>query len=295
MCIRDRYQRRVHGDLMKLLFLAGIFLFALCQEYHFFHYSAGHMVINDAPRIAVNGNILVELVQGMNISIITGLYTRGGVHTPFSIVSNTTRYVQNGKEVEIEADCWRAEWGTKFLEDFAGKMKINGTWQRISFHLKATSNGKKNTYELNATGTYAKCGFYIPSEAARRAHILINEKSETYQPVHVVNYAVFGFPYIYHVPTCKWYLDKFPETNVTKPGFLIVGKDGKHCGILDKDAENLIHSNPAKKKVTATPLPLIKDFFPQGYVIKEYKCQTCLLYTSPSPRDQRGSRMPSSA
>ena len=24
-------------------------------------------------------------------------------------------------------------------------------------------------------------------------------------------------------------------------------------------------------------------------------CQTCLLYTSPSPRDQRGSRMPSSA
>ena len=25
------------------------------------------------------------------------------------------------------------------------------------------------------------------------------------------------------------------------------------------------------------------------------KCSTCLLYTSPSPRDQRGSRMPSSA
>ena len=24
-------------------------------------------------------------------------------------------------------------------------------------------------------------------------------------------------------------------------------------------------------------------------------CDTCLLYTSPSPRDQRGSRMPSSA
>ena len=24
-------------------------------------------------------------------------------------------------------------------------------------------------------------------------------------------------------------------------------------------------------------------------------CQACLLYTSPSPRDQRGSRMPSSA
>ena len=26
-----------------------------------------------------------------------------------------------------------------------------------------------------------------------------------------------------------------------------------------------------------------------------YMCKACLLYTSPSPRDQRGSRMPSSA
>ena len=28
---------------------------------------------------------------------------------------------------------------------------------------------------------------------------------------------------------------------------------------------------------------------------REGKCKNCLLYTSPSPRDQRGSRMPSSA
>ena len=30
-------------------------------------------------------------------------------------------------------------------------------------------------------------------------------------------------------------------------------------------------------------------------VITQYQSHTCLLYTSPSPRDQRGSRMPSSA
>ena len=29
--------------------------------------------------------------------------------------------------------------------------------------------------------------------------------------------------------------------------------------------------------------------------IRRYQKSTCLLYTSPSPRDQRGSRMPSSA
>ena len=31
----------------------------------------------------------------------------------------------------------------------------------------------------------------------------------------------------------------------------------------------------------------------EGHIFSEY--DTCLLYTSPSPRDQRGSRMPSSA
>ena len=32
-----------------------------------------------------------------------------------------------------------------------------------------------------------------------------------------------------------------------------------------------------------------------GIQISQYLPKTCLLYTSPSPRDQRGSRMPSSA
>ena len=38
-----------------------------------------------------------------------------------------------------------------------------------------------------------------------------------------------------------------------------------------------------------------KDIYtiPEGWVT--HKCHTCLLYTSPSPRDKRQSRMPSSA
>ena len=36
----------------------------------------------------------------------------------------------------------------------------------------------------------------------------------------------------------------------------------------------------------------VKPF--KGGIIR-FKCKVCLLYTSPSPRDQRGSRMPSSA
>ena len=37
------------------------------------------------------------------------------------------------------------------------------------------------------------------------------------------------------------------------------------------------------------------DIYPRELVEGELQRSACLLYTSPSPRDQRGSRMPSSA
>ena len=46
---------------------------------------------------------------------------------------------------------------------------------------------------------------------------------------------------------------------------------------------------------------IIQDVFayvwkkPESYSPEKGKFSSCLLYTSPSPRDQRGSRMPSSA
>ena len=40
------------------------------------------------------------------------------------------------------------------------------------------------------------------------------------------------------------------------------------------------------------PLPNMAEYVPTKAVVNH---DICLLYTSPSPRDQRGSRMPSSA
>ena len=42
-------------------------------------------------------------------------------------------------------------------------------------------------------------------------------------------------------------------------------------------------------QVLGVPVGLVEEVSPRGPVVR------CLLYTSPSPRDQRGSRMPSSA
>ena len=60
--------------------------------------------------------------------------------------------------------------------------------------------------------------------------------------------------------------------------------------------EGLLEKNAAEKKSGAgqyfTPRPLIECMV---NCIKPQPGEVCLLYTSPSPRDQRGSRMPSSA
>ena len=49
------------------------------------------------------------------------------------------------------------------------------------------------------------------------------------------------------------------------------------------------------KAHTRQPVVLCYDHIPRLYPVDQRKVYTCLLYTSPSPRDRQKSRMPSSA
>ena len=55
----------------------------------------------------------------------------------------------------------------------------------------------------------------------------------------------------------------------------------------------LLNYHPEMKFVEFPEAEYLKTEKPSSNLYDEYS--TCLLYTSPSPRDQRGSRMPSSA
>ena len=74
------------------------------------------------------------------------------------------------------------------------------------------------------------------------------------------------------------------------------------CGCLDLDLDCLSFVNPTVEPEKAK----IQKALYGSYVLRDEdssgtmmchvgKAGDCLLYTSPSPRDQRGSRMPSSA
>ena len=88
---------------------------------------------------------------------------------------------------------------------------------------------------------------------------------------------------------------------------LIMYRAGSIC--IDKDvvteANRIIFDFIWKGKDKVKRVSLVGDIKDGGLkaphlesIIKTHRimlCQSCLLYTSPSPRDQRGSRMPSSA
>ena len=77
--------------------------------------------------------------------------------------------------------------------------------------------------------------------------------------------------------------------------------------LVDKSAEKIVKTVkttgaivtgpiplPTKKKIfTVLKSPHVNKKSREQFQLSSYK--SCLLYTSPSPRDQRGSRMPSSA
>ena len=48
--------------------------------------------------------------------------------------------------------------------------------------------------------------------------------------------------------------------------------------------------NPKQERIE-----YVKVAFPKVEILEEHECISCLLYTSPSPRDRQKSRMPSSA
>ena len=81
-------------------------------------------------------------------------------------------------------------------------------------------------------------------------------------------------------------LEKEPDKQQRK--YLEVENEDEDIELII-DANRIPVLNRAIKKVV---WPHVK-FFNGDYELQEYK--NCLLYTSPSPRDQRGSRMPSSA
>ena len=257
---------------MKILLL-GLLVVGLvsgADERHFFH-STGTMRINNDPAASVEGPIAVQFVSSMNVTAISGMLNNGGTKTPWGFISQNRKVTYRDNKVIIETECWAGQWGTKQYFPLKGQLILEGTWQQATYKGWCYVDSRKANLTFDLNGKYSKSQFYEPVEAGRRAVVLVGEKGETYQSHHVLNFAYLGFPYMDSVTSCKWYAGNCAAATHTGAGFAIVGKDNRHCAIIDKDGDNFVQSNPVKKVVTLTPLTMLKDFFPNGYTLHECK------------------------
>lgn len=259
---------------MKAILLVFLLVAALCDEYHFYHYTNGELTHNK-QKSRINGPIFVEFLKTINVTVLTGMQTVNKVHTPFAVVGNITNITINGDNVELYANCFELAWGLKSLGQVSGYIHATGSWKKnLQWKGDCYAAKEKVTINVTANGVFSKCPFYLPPEAARRAHQVIGEKAEAFKAVHVLNFAIMGYPYINTISNCSFYVKNFPQTNFTKPGAVVTGDDGVHCGIIDQEGDKFIHTNPTKKVVEATPLTeaLLKTYFPKGHTFRDYHC-----------------------
>ena len=70
---------------------------------------------------------------------------------------------------------------------------------------------------------------------------------------------------------------------------------GLDTALKEEDTELRIFGKPSTREYRRMGVVLVNDTLESDIELLRKKANDCLLYTSPSPRDQRGSRMPSSA
>ena len=99
-------------------------------------------------------------------------------------------------------------------------------------------------------------------------------------------YEDMGVPY-------DWALVDFEEREQRSEGFLSIKPNGRIPALIDRAHGVTVAESAAILEYSAARFA--SPLLPPADEDLQLHLQTCLLYTSPSPRDQRGSRMPSSA
>eukprot|EP00826_Nyctotherus_ovalis_P036753 TRINITY_DN3285_c0_g1_i23.p1 TRINITY_DN3285_c0_g1~~TRINITY_DN3285_c0_g1_i23.p1 ORF type:complete len:226 (+),score=42.48 TRINITY_DN3285_c0_g1_i23:125-802(+) len=222
------------------------------------------MLINRTTNLKLSGSFYYTSTSSKTSTQFVGMdYS---TMTPFLALAGTIS-VPSGAFM-LSFPCVRGAWGTEQSESMKGYVTIRGTWEKLDIMGDCT-NEKKVQWIFSAVGIKSESYYYPPKEAGMRAKYLIGQSSERYKAAHVVMYAIFDYPY--KNVNCSYFLEsQFPVAPSPEPGAIIVGSDGRHCGILDDEGTKFTHSNPVTKKVTYDSIAVISRYFPHGVVYKKY-------------------------
>ncbi len=237
----------------------------------YYHYTNGTITQFGTEPVHTDGPIFIEFLRTMNITVISGTHLNG---VAFAFAAKITMFYESDGNFIMEGDCWEGSWGLHKQFKTVGHVRLCGSWTSLHYRSECASPDLNTNWTVNELGASAsKCPFYAPAEAAIKASTLLGQQRSLYGSVHVVSYATVGYPYVHAIQNCTWYLQNLKK-NATKAaaGLVVVGLDGKHCGVVDREGDKFIHSDPKREVVAATPLVRLHEFFPKGVVYKDYTC-----------------------
>jgi len=239
------------------VFVLGIFILVVCAEVpKVFRFTNGRLIKDMDTYDSVSGTVWIT----KDLLVYFGMITE--TMTPFMTIGAPWR--------EGVFNCVVRKFENKEtpLKDLILVNKVNDK-TKVSSNC-STQEGKAWFFE--SINNESKTMFFPPQEAGLRAKNLIGQNSEKFTSTALIYYAILDAPYI-PKNDCGKEFNTYPDVDKPGPGVVILGKDGKHCAILDNEGNKFIHVNPAKRVITYDSIAIINTYFPKGFVYKAYPAE----------------------
>ena len=120
-----------------------------------------------------------------------------------------------------------------------------------------------------------KEALYAYKLAGLRARSLVGLDTNIYKGPAIIAYSIADSTL--DSVSCDQFCFHFPVADQPRPGYLIIGKDKKHCGLLDNEGTKFVHDDVNTKKVVHVPLSSARSVFPEGFEYRSYPNRAGIL------------------
>ncbi len=250
-----------------LLLLAFMPAFVFSSHYYF-HYKKAELSVMGEKHSSPTGVIYHE-DERESLFRLYGVSWKGNVPSTFQLIGFAHgQWTQ--KSFEGIVQCGNLEWEGVDYKGLIGSLKARGAMDEMNYEGMCNLDGGALNFNISVTGQASNCIQYEPAEGALRVQSMFGKKYVSLHTADVVTYATIGHMATRH--KCKEFLGSYKTVAKISPGFLMVAKDGSYCAIISKDGDKFVHAGPRTSMVVATPLGSAWQYFPGGYIIKDYSC-----------------------
>ena len=243
---------------MRFLIFCLLVSFCLCSEDRYFRFTNAISIKGNKNPITLSGNLHYWDWGDTKVYFYAMDYS---TMNPLKLSLERKSKLTTDRKVDL--NCSAAQDGRE-SEALSGKAYL--TFYNGGSELSAECYTKTGDLWLfKSFNVEAEKYYYSQKEAGFRAKFLIGQPKSKYDPFNVIGFAIVDDPYYYR--SCEAFF-QYSDAPGPEPGAIILGKDKKHCGILDDEGTKFIHTNPIAGKVTYDSIAVAQRYFPNGIVYK---------------------------